>query len=238
MPSRRWCWPLLGLLALLVVGRQGWADITTNLQLYYKLDEVSGGSATDSSGNGRTGAIAGSAVFSAGRVNNGLTCDGIDDYISVVAAGLDITSGYTMTAWFKLNASCAGGCAIVWWGAEVSGQRRGMQVFGSPAKLYASTNGFNVAGVTSLTTGVWYHGAITVTSGGAATIYVNGVQDSTGTLTLNAYTYTSTEVCRNQASGELMNGMVDEVKIFSRVLSAGDIAEDALLGGRRRRLVY
>jgi hypothetical protein len=78
-----------------------------------------------------------------------------------------------------------------------------------------------------LTTNAWHHLAAVFT-GGTLTIFVDGVQAArltglSGTLVQSNGTLS----IGGDARGELFIGLMDDVKIFSRGLSAGEIAADA-----------
>jgi hypothetical protein len=94
----------------------------------------------------------------------------------------------------------------------------------------AAGNAVNVSSTGSLTANTWQHVAATVGfSGGTATIkfYINGVLDSTSTATLSAI-YGGTGVLslgtRDNSTAESLNGLLDEVLIYSRELTAAQIA--------------
>jgi hypothetical protein len=101
---------------LLVVGWLAWcygaatarADIHTDLQVRYRLDETSGSNATDSSTNGRDGTLSGTAngpatfVPSGGLIGGAVNFAGDDDYISCPA--IDATNNTNkLTVAFWLN---------------------------------------------------------------------------------------------------------------------------------------
>ena len=73
---------------------------TAGLVAAYGFDEASGTTATDASGTGNAGTIAGATRMAAGRAGAALQFDGVDDMVTVAdAASLDLTTGMTMEAW-------------------------------------------------------------------------------------------------------------------------------------------
>src|SRR4030095_10266109 len=68
------------------------------LVAYWKFDEGSGTTVSDSSGNGNTGTLVNGPLWTAGRVGNALFFDGIDDNITVPGF-LDLSSSFTLSAW-------------------------------------------------------------------------------------------------------------------------------------------
>jgi hypothetical protein len=72
---------------------------TTGLVLYLKMDEGSGTTAADSSGNAHTGTLNG-PTWVPGRIGDALGFDGIDDYVSL-ANPLTGYSALTVTMWVR-----------------------------------------------------------------------------------------------------------------------------------------
>lgn len=72
---------------------------------HYKLDEVEGTTAHDSSENnlhGTLGTGTSSPTWVTGKLNNAASFDGNDDYISIPSdPSLQITNNFTVTIWFK-----------------------------------------------------------------------------------------------------------------------------------------
>jgi len=74
----------------------------SNPVAYWRLDESSGTTASDSSGLGNTGTLNNGPQWTIGKVNNGLYFDGFDDYVSVSkSSSLDIARDITIAAWVK-----------------------------------------------------------------------------------------------------------------------------------------
>ena len=83
-------------------------DVPKSLIGYWRLDETTGTTAQDSSGNERTGTVNGTTFDSGSTVDsefgNALALDGIDDNVSVPATNLN-SNTVTMTAWIKRDGS-------------------------------------------------------------------------------------------------------------------------------------
>jgi len=72
---------------------------------HWKLDEKTGTSANDSSGNGNTGTLTNGPTWTQGKVGNGMNFDGSNDYVAIPDSNsLDTTSGVTLAGWVKFNA--------------------------------------------------------------------------------------------------------------------------------------
>lgn len=57
-----------------------------NLVGHWKLDESSGTTASDSSGNDNAGALAHGSVWTAGKIGNAISFDGVNDYVDVLSS--------------------------------------------------------------------------------------------------------------------------------------------------------
>ncbi len=149
--------------------------------------------------------------------------DGTDDYISFP---FQESGNYTISAWFKLDVVQTS--IVVNWGDQATGERRSLLIWNGGSggyKVYSSTYGSNIAGSTSLSTGVWYHASVTVdVSDGSAKIYLNGSLDGSGTNTINSFTGTIGEIGR-QPGGEYFEGSLANVAIYSDVKTQSQIQD-------------
>jgi hypothetical protein len=215
----------------------------TGLVGWWNLDEGSGTTAADSSGNNLTGNFINTPTWVAGKINNGLSFNGYAGGQGVSLgnpAALQITGSMTVTGWVKFNGFGADDDQILSKftpSGQASYELKATRDCGGPqnAALMISgdgTNYFEHCSNTVLTTGQWYFIA-GVYNAPAQTLltYVNGVDDSGGwsgaygsavpasifNSTTNAYIGT------RPASGETINGIVDDVRIYNRALGAGEI---------------
>ena len=93
---------LIALLSLLSVTLIA-ADPTAGLVGHWKLDELIGTTATDSSTSNNTGTLIGGPVWSAGQLAGALSFDGIDDYVDAGSdPSLNITGEVTIAGWVNL----------------------------------------------------------------------------------------------------------------------------------------
>jgi hypothetical protein len=84
---------LLGL-ALTSAANAGWPGLVA----HWRLDEGTGTTAGDASGNGNNGTLQGGAKWTAGKLDGGVYLDGVDDYIEVPNV---ITETGSLAFWFK-----------------------------------------------------------------------------------------------------------------------------------------
>ena len=77
-----------------------------------------------------------------------------------------------------------------------------------------------------LATGAWKHVAVTVTAG-TGILYVDGAELARASITLNASSLGATAgtfIGKSQYAGDpLLNGQVDELRIYSRALAAAEV---------------
>jgi len=201
-----------------------------NLAAQYKFD----GDVQDSSGKGNNGTINGDPTWvAAGKVGSALRFDGDGDYVDCGAgATLSITNGVTIAAWIKLSATgldqkIAGNQDNSTGGYKMTVYTNDRVEFEIRTSAGAGTLNRTVAGGTALATNIWYHVVGVYSEGGYLRTYVNGVLDrelittavlgtSTGTLKIGCEPYTTT--------ANFFNGIIDDLRIYNKALSAGEIA--------------
>ncbi len=202
---------------------------TTGLVAAYGFDELTGGTVTDASGNGNTGTISGARRTAAGRYGGGLIFDGVNDVVSVAnSASLNVTTGLTIEAWVLPTRSTGWQTAIL---KEAPGELR--------YALYASSDTGDPSGYVrvgsadrsvyapaALPLDVWTH--VTLTYDGATMrLYVDGSQAASRAQTGSIATSTGAlRIGGNNVWGEYFQGTLDEIRIYNRALSAGEILTD------------
>ena len=157
------------------------------------------------------------------------------EYLSIAdaaQAGLDITGDITILAWIKPESNVIG--TIV--GKYATAPQHGYLFYvntGPVIQCILSPDGTNdttAIGGTTLDLGEWYHVAV-VYNGTDIRIYVNGVLDANGAENPYAYTggiydsSTQFELGHRVASSNYYDGLMDEVAVFNRALSADEVAD-------------
>ena len=198
--------------------------------------ESSGSTMLDSSGNGHTGTLTGSAAWqspghnSSGEIYNPSSpTDGSG--MTVGRVGLEPTTAITVMGWVKL-ASNSGA-----WAVALSKSRAGtgdsyalythFQSIGRPAFYFNTTNGEVIVGQSAtgaLETGVWHHLAGTY-DGVNGKFYIDGVLSNTVAGTGNlVYDSTNLSILTSLAfPNETMVGEVDDVRIYSVAKTQSEI---------------
>ncbi|MBK7393685.1 MAG: VCBS repeat-containing protein [Chloracidobacterium sp.] len=191
---------------------------------------------------GYNGTLQNGTTFAAGKVGQAFSLDGTNDNVNI--GDVDLPSTFSIDAW--INPDTLSGVKFIL--SKDDGVARSYYVYvDASGSLYASvrntggqfTQYGTEAGV--ITTGSWQHIAVTYDGSGGADqkmkFYVNGVSaaaasaggyDSGGTPENNAVSAT---IGSFGDGSSLFDGLIDEVEIFNRVLTPGEIANLATAGG-------
>jgi hypothetical protein len=215
------------------------AQSPTGLAAAYAFNEGSGTSAADASGGGLTGTLTNGATWGTGHAAGAVSLDGVNDFVELGnPLSLQLTGSMTVSAWVKSAAFPADDAAIV--SKRTSGEigfqldttiDRGPRTVGFKLTTSAGGNMFRY-GATSLLANSWYF--VTGVYNAATSelhVYLNGQLDD-GTLvgTVSATQQNSTanvNIGRRPGLNTFnFNGLIDDVRIYSRALTAGEIQTD------------
>jgi hypothetical protein len=201
------------------------------LVLALGFDENMGLTAFDASGRNHHGTISGAERVS-GKIGGALRFDGLDDWVTVAdAAALDLSSGMTLEAW--VNPATTGG-----WRTVLLKEGAGNMAYelyannpdvARPAAYFTTTGGAirGITGTTAMAANSWSHLAVTY-DGANMRLYVNGTLVRTVART-GAVLETDgpLHIGGNEVwGGEWFAGLIDEVRIYNRALSASEIQAD------------
>jgi uncharacterized protein YjdB len=201
----------------------------TGLVAAYNFNEGSGSTVTDASGNGNTGTISGATWTTSGKFGGALSFNGANSWITVNdAASLDLTSGVTIEAWVKLSTATG-------WQAIVIKERPGGLSYAlyaantdhnAPVAALHTSSDVNLYGNSPLAVNTWTHVALTY-DGTMLMLYVNGAQITSQSLSGAMPVSTSPlRIGGDSIWGEYFNGVIDEVRVYNRALSAAEIQTD------------
>jgi len=224
-----------GIAALIALHPTTVSAQSSGLVAAYSFNEGSGTTVTDVSGNSLNGTIVGATWTTDAKYGKALSFNGTSSYVDLGnPALLQLTGSMTVEAWIKAAANPSDDGQIVaksngsGWQLKTSpdtgSQTFGMQVTGPSgvsAQRYTTT-------IRSL--GVWYHVAgVYDAAAGTLSLYLNGVLDN-GTLR-NAVATVQTNASVNvnigrRTGGFYFNGIIDEVRIYNRALSATEVQTD------------
>ena len=200
------------------------------VDVYYRFDETTGTTAADSSGNAKNGTLTNGPTWVAGRVNNCISFDGVDDYVSVPNLGQ--YTAITIASWVNLDSlgSDAFGSSVISTDGWAAGDVQ-FSILKTTGKLRFGLNGDTPAEVDSnyafgaADFGKWRHAALVYDlSSATVKFYVNGALDSTQTLTTAAAAMMSGGIRVGAwGGGRCLDGKLDELYIYKRALVESQI---------------
>jgi len=199
----------------------------------YRFDECIGNtSIIDSSGNGNdtTGGI---SIISGEKLCNAKTFDGSSEYITIPSAiSTQLKTSASLSFWIKTTQI---GDDTMWLAPGIAGVEQsggGNDVFWGwiDATGHIGILKGNTAGAKStnpINDGTWKHIILTRDSTtGSVQVYVNGVLNQTATSETGDVTTAFSRLGSIEDTGgtpTYFNGSLDEVKVFSRVLSSDEV---------------
>ena len=148
--------------------------------------------------------------------------DGVDDYITMSRA--ISTSNYS--AEFMFNADVNTINTEHWLGNQYAGGGRTIFDLWTNNKLRQFVNGTAIYGATTIVTGGWYHAVFTRNSSGVAYIYLNGVQDGTGTLSSVVPSDLPFEIGGDTSLVRWFNGKIPFCRIYNKALTAAEVTQN------------
>jgi serine/threonine protein kinase len=210
--------------------------LTGRLVAWWKLDEVSGRIAEDSSGSGYVGKLKGDPQWqpSGGKVGGALEFDGEGDYIEVSdESSFDFLDEITIAAWINITTVPRQWTAIVTKGN--SAWR--LSTWGDKRKLHFAITGVGlgsswVQGEKEVSSGEWHH-VVGTYDGANVRLYVDGMEDQASPVAYDAgLTTNNFTVCiggNSERPERCWSGLIDDVRIYSYALSLQEIK--AICGG-------
>lgn len=175
------------------------------------------------------------ATFVADRFSNpaaALSFSGTASYLDLgIPNKANVTTGLTISAWIKLN-NVSGQKAIVSkWQGSMNNDQYILMVDGNKLRFAIGRQGFSANGIlgnTILLANTWYHVSATWNTSGEHTIYVNGVQDVSSTLSNFTSINSTSNImltigAETSSASRYFNGTIDEVLMYNRSLSATEI---------------
>lgn len=193
---------------------------------------------SDSSGNGIIGRLYSSPIWrpTGGQVGGALEFDGVDDYVqsSDDATSLQLTGNYTLSVWIKANATqkswagvfskCSPSGSTNHWTLEFDSSSPKRLVIYHPDYLPSPRYWDTGIGINEIS-GAWRHISV-VRDGNVMKSYLNGIIRNTG-VWANAQGsgngHFNIGVDRTGSSAYVYKGLVDDIRIYNRVLDANDI---------------
>lgn len=219
---------LTKILIFLCFCTSAYADVTTGLVSLWTLDEGSG-NVTDSIG-GLVGTPTGTTVVS-GIKNNSRNFNSSSDIITITSsAALNQSVSISVAAWIKTSNATG---IVVNKDNTASNRQYSMLVSSNSARflIFQTSATFSNANAGVVNDGKWHliiGTCDTSASGdGKSRMYVDGVLTATGTTVLASIFTSATDftIGQRQSSSLPLAGNIDDVRVYSRALSAADARE-------------
>ncbi len=213
---------------------------------WWKMDEKTGISANDISGNGNVGTLTCSGggclvpSWSNGKYGSSLLFDGTNQYLNVpdAASGiLDPLYAYSISTWVKFTSTTNYGFIV----SKSNGGSGGYELFrdtGTGAIRFSSCSGvgvcsggyFDITTTASYNDGTWHHIEATAANGDTAKIYIDGILVKTSS-TISQNNVDTTDPLSigsrgNHGSTIRFVGSIDDVKLYNYARSATQVQED------------
>jgi len=208
------------------------SSIDSGLLGRWHLDEGSGATSADSSGNGNTATLASSPAWVSGTSNNALQFNGTSSYAeAAVGTWFGANNTLSVSAWVYATSTTNGPIFGVTDTKPGGGWNMPfLSIAGSSVYGWIYNNAVLSA---TVTLNAWHLLTITYDPVGSPTtrFYVDGALSTTGTgtysHTLNATDYLTTFIGGAKpaaVTSSFLNGIIDDLRAYKRVLSAGEIA--------------
>ncbi|TSC85412.1 MAG: LamG domain-containing protein [Microgenomates group bacterium Gr01-1014_16] len=210
----------------------------TTLAGWWKMDEGSGSTTQDSSGNGNTGTLSGFAAadWVAGKYGKALNFDGVDNNIKINPNFKNNLKSFTVEFWVYLNSldGTANVQHVPIFNLNGQGLYPRIKIRGNGSvRLQLQTGGVTTEGLLSpagtLTAGSWRHVAITFNgTNNFSELFVDGQNRSSFTFPAGSLNGGTSGLLMGYDSNRLkyLKGKLDDVRIYNYVRTPTQIISD------------
>ena len=200
-----------------------------HLQGHWKLDDSTGDTARDNSGNNRH-AKSTSTSWTTGRWSGGLSLNGSQNITYADNSDFDGTDLFTVMAWIKINNGALTGSAVVI--SKYSGAS-GWKLTGNGSdQLVLYCDASTITGTRDVGDGNWHHVAASFHRD-TVKLYVDGILDK-----VSAGPYTVTDNAATLVIGNGCNGVLDDVRYYHDYISENTLKAICQQGFRSSEGMY
>jgi hypothetical protein len=197
---------------------------------WWKFDETSGTVAYDSSGNGNNGNLANGPTWVTGKIGGALSFDGVDDYFEVSSRTWGIDNLLSLSLWYKIESTTSGTAFSL---GSSPYDNETLLLFSSNIKFYHHKSGGNYALLqASSQLSLWSHFVGLFYNGFASDqmkLFVNGnsvdaeYSTSGSPALLSDIENRKLRIGRRVDNSGFYKGLIDDVRIYNRALSATEV---------------
>jgi hypothetical protein len=189
---------------------------------YWAFNEGVGTKTGDASGKVINGTVA-NTTWSSGRFGKALYFNGTNSYVSTpYNSALDLTNNITMSVWYKKD---VGSGTNKWLLHKATVNTSYAMFIEGGLKMRLEHPGMQDCTTTEPSEGVWHH-AVSTYDGANMKVYVDGVLRNTcaatGNISLTGY---GVEIGSFGSTGYPFKGLIDEVRIYNRALTASEVLD-------------
>ena len=193
---------------------------------WWKFD----GNALDSSGNDRNGTLHGNPTFLPGYDGDALQFDGVNDYVRITGYnGVTGTHAFSISAWIKTTDDEG---EIVGWGKPSAREQVEFRIDSN--RLRCQHGAGNIQSDTNVNDNEWHQVAVTVKENATVShpdviLWLDGKDDTRPGTDPDAFNITGNydvKIARRyNASERWLAGLIDDVRIYDRMLSPAEILQ-------------
>jgi len=167
--------------------------------------------------------------WTAGRTGKGLSFDGVNDYVEV--GNISESTTYTLSAWFNTSSvspdDLIGHRIITIFRSGQTSTKIALFMRNNKASIqYYTTSAASLSDTVNSNNGLW-HSLIATYDGVILKLYVDGILKNSATITLTSNVSDSSDIIGRgiTASPGYFNGLIDDIRIYNRALTAGEVWE-------------
>jgi len=204
--------------------------------------DISGGQALDKSGNGHHGTIEGATLLT-GRIGEALSFNGNGNHVNIglnkIGPDIHGASGATVSAWVRIDSYPGASARERIFSAMMAGGTTGVSLnLFNGGNLEAggrsvSTDSFQTARTSFPELGAWHLvTGIFDYSNDEIKLYIDGTLETSQSVTFTNAAYSQAAPASDDTIGanqfgddDFIDGVIDDVRIYNKALSAGEIAD-------------
>ena len=200
---------------------------------YWTFDENAGKKVADSSPTNTSGSVLGDAVWTAGNFGSAISFDGINDYVSIPHKSVlsPQKSLWTVSAWVKTTVPDG---TIVRKGGSGPDEYK-LSLMEGKARFTINAGGDSVKaiakGSSTVSDGKWHNIIGVRSTTKSVDVYVDGIKEGSASYSGSGTSIDAGDVLTiggRKGARYLFTGIIDDVQIYNRALSATEITA---LGG-------